>query len=99
VETLPQALFVALGLVAVGLVLAFTSVNFWLVATPGGLRAGGVLRHRRAALAEFIRDGLPGVRYALIVGRREPQGRLRLVALGLSRSQRQRLRNFLLFAR
>lgn len=95
-ETIPQAVFVLVGLVVIGLAVAAASVNYYILVTPAGPRIGGVLNSRRAALKAFFRDDLPGVRYALVVGHRHPRGRLRLVALGLTRGQRQRLRNFLL---
>ena len=86
-----------LALVVALLVHAVTSACNLRIAVRGGQVnvSGPALSARRAAVAEFFREFLPGVRRAWVFGRWDGR-RLRLHGTGLSPGEWQRLRNFLL---
>jgi hypothetical protein len=89
---------------ACGLALAAALVRHWLrtffnlrILVRGGRVsvAGRVGELRRAAIEDFVREHLSGVRRAWVLGRWDRR-RLLLRGFGLTRPQAQRLRNFLL---
>src|SRR5438874_13598683 len=69
--------------------------NLRILVHGGVVSVGGsALTGRRGTVTEFFRHDLPGVRYALVLGRWDGR-RVRLTYCSLARPQRQRLRHFL----
>jgi hypothetical protein len=98
-ESLSQTLIlVAVLALLVGLVTHLIRASYNIRITVRGGRVdvrGTTLAARRAAIAVFFAEWLPGVRNARLYGRWDGH-RLSLYGSGLDKGQIQRLRNYLL---
>ncbi len=96
---LPQLLLLAaVAALTVGLLTHLIRASYNIRITVRGGRVdvrGPALAARRAALAAFFAEWLPDVQNARLFGRWDGR-RLSLHGWGLSRGERQRLRNYLL---